>query len=118
MDVNQINQNAINSLHHYFENDYADKTIEASTKPLTQDEITEIVKNQANICKTKNASLEVLRKNINIKAKESLDNVVNENKTAKKKKNKLSLDQYHKLLQDEKMRQINIVEALKATKLG
>ena len=101
MDVNQINQNAINSLHHYFENDYADKTIEASTKPLTQDEITEIVKNQANICKTKNASLEVLRKNINIKAKESLDNVVNENKTAKKKKNKL----YFLDILEEKLKQ-------------
>lgn len=118
MDVNQINQNAINSLHHYFENDYADKTIEASTKPLTQDEITEMVKNQANIRKTKNASLEVLRKNINIKAKNSLDKVIGQNKTTKENKNKLSFDQYHKLLQDEKMRQINIVKALKATKLG
>ena len=65
MDVNQINQNAINSLHHYFKNDYTDKDIKVSTKQLSQDEITEMVKNQANIRKTKNASLEVLRKNIN-----------------------------------------------------
>ena len=114
MNVNQINQNAINSLHQYFENDYTDKDIKVSTKQLSQDEITEMVKNQANIRKTKNASLEVLRKNINIKAKNSLDKVIGQNKTTKENKNKLSFDQYYKMLQDEKVRQINIVKALKA----
>lgn len=117
MDVSQINRNAIKSLHHYFKNDYGNKTIETSPKPLTQKEITKIVKNQANICKTKKTSLEVLRKNINIKAKKSLDNIINDNKIVKKK-NKLSFDQYYKLLQDEKVRQINIVKALKAAKLS
>lgn len=118
MNVNQINQNAINSLHQYFENDYTDKDIKVSTKQLSQDEITEMVKNQANIRKTKNASLEVLRKNINIKAKNSLDKVIGQNKTTKENKNKLSFGQYYKMLQDEKVRQINIVKALKAAKLS
>lgn len=118
MNVNQINQNAINSLQQYFENDYTDKDIKVSKKHLSQDEITEMVKKQANIRKTKNASLEVLRKNINIKAKNSLDKVIGQNKTTKENKNKLSFDQYYKMLQDEKVRQINIVKALKAAKLS
>lgn len=78
MDVKQINQSGIDSLHHYFENDCANNT---SKKPLTQDNITEMVKNQVNIYKIKNASLEVLRKNINVKTKKSWDKVAKQNKT-------------------------------------
>ena len=67
--INQINDKAVNSLHQYFEDDYTRDINEIDAKQMNQEEITNLVKNQH---REKIASLEVLRKNINVKAKSSM----------------------------------------------
>lgn len=72
MNLNQINDKAVNSLHQYFEDDYTRDINEIDAKQMNQEEITNLVKNQADQHREKIASLEVLRKNINVKAKSSM----------------------------------------------
>lgn len=74
MKQEQIKQQARESLKTYFKED--NQNLKANDQPLGKEEITNIVKEEIQAKKQKIASLEVLRKNIAIKAEASLEKVM------------------------------------------
>ncbi|MFQ6791493.1 MAG: hypothetical protein ACLRT4_01785 [Thomasclavelia sp.] len=118
MNLDQINQQAVNSLHQYFNDDHSGNIVKSSKKQLSQDEITNLVKQQVQKRQSKIATLQVLRKNINIEAKNSWRNLDKEILAPSNSQKTLSFNQYKEMLQTEKQHQINFVNQLKAAKLS
>lgn len=76
MNTQQINEQAISSLNTYFVDN--NENLKVDEHLLDKDQITDIVKEKIKTQEAKIASLEVLRKNISIEAKESLNKVLND----------------------------------------
>lgn len=76
MNTQQINEQAISSLNTYFVDN--NENLKVDEHLLDKDQITDIVKKKIKTHEAKIASLEVLRKNISIEAKESLNKVLND----------------------------------------
>lgn len=76
MNTQQISQQAISSLNTYFNDN--NKNLKIDEHLLDQEQITDIVKEKIEAQEAKIASLEVLRKNISIEAKESLNKVLSD----------------------------------------
>lgn len=76
MNTQQISQQAISSLNTYFNDN--NKNLKIDEQLLDQEQITDIVKEKIEAQEAKIASLEVLRKNISIEAKESLNKVLSD----------------------------------------
>lgn len=76
MNTQQINEQAISSLNTYFVDN--NENLKVDEHLLDKDQITDIVKEKIKTHEAKIASLEVLRKNISIEAKESLNKVLND----------------------------------------
>lgn len=78
MNTQQINEQAISSLNTYFNDNKNSKNLKVDDRLLDKDQITGIVKDKIQAHEAKIASLEVLRKNISVEAKESLNKVLND----------------------------------------
>lgn len=76
MNTQQISQQAISSLNTYFNDN--NKNLKIDEHLLDQEQITDIVKEKIEAQEAKIASLEVLRKNISVEAKESLNKVLSD----------------------------------------
>lgn len=105
-----INQAAVQSLHTYFKEN---EMKEDDKGLLDKDVITNIVKEEVKQAKDKHEALEVLRKNIDVKAEESYKQVFGEDKEVLLAKEKIDTDQMSEELFEEKQRQLAYANSLK-----